>query len=236
MKKNGSNSIKHWPIYLAALVLLSAVVWRIWFYEPKPALPPITLPVSENTTADTKPPEPAPQHKDNSADDQQPAPTEEKDSEPTLQAIVNARRTWNPILLSTYGKPVQDFTFLSLDGKLHKLSDYAGKNVLLNFWATYCPPCKIEIPHLVELRRQIPNDQLAILGISTEPPKLLKDFVAKNNMNFTIGTLPSLLPEPFVRTRAIPTSFFLDKEQRVKLVAEGALFLHEMKAILRAER
>ena len=66
------------------------------------------------------------------------------------------------------GKPAPDFTLQSLDGKSVHLSDFRGKAVLLNFWATWCEPCKIEMPWFVELQKQYGPEGLQIVGISAD--------------------------------------------------------------------
>ena len=66
------------------------------------------------------------------------------------------------------GKPAPSFTLEDLNGKKVSLSDYRGKAVLLNFWATWCGPCKIEIPWLIKLRDQYKDQGFEILGISAD--------------------------------------------------------------------
>ena len=66
------------------------------------------------------------------------------------------------------GKPAPDFELKSLEGKTVRLSDYHGKAVLLNFWATYCGPCKVEMPWLVELQKQYGPEGLQIVGVAMD--------------------------------------------------------------------
>src|SRR4030095_6412422 len=66
------------------------------------------------------------------------------------------------------GKPAPDFTLTSLDGKTVKLSDLKGKAVVLNFWATWCAPCKIEVPWLVDLQKQYGPQGLEIIGVAMD--------------------------------------------------------------------
>ena len=69
-------------------------------------------------------------------------------------------------LASFINKPAPDFELTSLDGKTVKLSDYRGKAVVLNFWATWCGPCKIEMPWLVDLETKYQAQGLQIVGVS----------------------------------------------------------------------
>jgi len=152
----------------------------------------------------------------------------------SLNNIIRAARTWQPAYAPWYGKPAPDFTLADLAGKEHKLSDYRGKNVLLVFWATWCPPCRREIPGLIELRKTVGEDKLAMLAISNEKLTLVKKFVAEGKINYTVLTDPGALPGPYNAINAIPSSFFIDPEGKIKLATSGLISLGEIKAILQA--
>ena len=93
----------------------------------------------------------------------------------------------------------------------------------------------MEIPHLIELRNTVSKDNLAILAISNERPDVVKQFVAQAKMNYTILLDPGVLPTPYNSVRAIPSSFFIDSEGKIKLGSTGLVSLEEIKAILEAE-
>ncbi|MFZ2148733.1 MAG: redoxin domain-containing protein [Sedimentisphaerales bacterium] len=150
----------------------------------------------------------------------------------SLNDIIKAARTWGPSFTPWYGKPAPDFALTDLDGKEHKLSDYKGKKVLLVFWATWCPPCLREIPGLIELRETVSEDKLAMLAISNERPDLVKRFVAQAKLNYTVLLDQGTLPSPYNAINAIPSSFFIDTEGKIKLATTGLLSLEEIKAIL----
>jgi len=108
---------------------------------------------------------------------------------------------------------------------------------LLVFWATWCPACNAEIPHLIELRKTLGRDKLAILAISNEPPDLLKKFAAARKINYAVASADvSTLPPPFADVSSIPTTFFIDHKGVIKLAAEGLVSLEETKAIIKAEQ
>jgi peroxiredoxin len=153
----------------------------------------------------------------------------------SLEQIIKAAKTWGPSFQPWYGKPAPDFTLSDIEGNKHKLSDYKGKDVLIVLWATWCPPCRIEIPHLIELRNTVSKDDLAILAISDERPDVVKKFVAQAKMNYTILLDPGVLPGPYNAIRAIPSSFFIDSEGKIKLGSTGLVSLDEIKAIFEAE-
>jgi len=153
----------------------------------------------------------------------------------SLTDIVKSRTTWDTAFTSWYGEEAPDFTFEDIVGKSHRLSDYRGRDVIVVFWATWCPACNMEIPHLIELRKMLGEDELVILAISNEPPELLEKFVAAKKINYVVASVNvGTLPAPFVSVASIPTTFFIDRNGNIKLVAEGLVSLEEIKAIMQA--
>lgn len=152
-----------------------------------------------------------------------------------LQNIVNSAKTWDVAFTSWFGKSALDFMVKDVNGKSHKLSDYQSKNVLIVFWATWCPPCNMEIPHLIELRNAIGEDELEILAISNEDPELVKKFATDKKLNYTaVSVGESTLPAPFSGVTSIPTSFYIDKSGVIKLATEGLVSFEEAKAIIQS--
>lgn len=171
-----------------------------------------------------------------------PKPSLKTSPKTSLRDVIGAARTWGPAYSSSFGQKAPDFTLTDINGKEHKLSDYRGKNVMIIFWATWCGPCKAELPHLIALRNLIAEDKLAMLAISyisTFPPETtekVKAFVEQNKINYTVfSTDAGILPSPFNHISGIPCSFFIDSEGKIKLATEGLLSLGEIKAILQAE-
>jgi thiol-disulfide isomerase/thioredoxin len=163
------------------------------------------------------------------------AETVGKKSRYSLAEIISTARTWTPAYQQWRGKEAPDFLLTDINGKSHKLSDYRGKNVLILFWATWCRPCIIEIPHLVALRNVMGQDKLAMLAISNEPEALLKAFTVKTNINYTVLSVQRPLPQPYSFVKYIPESFFVGPDGKFKLAASGALSLGETKAIINAD-
>ncbi|MGE0865633.1 MAG: TlpA family protein disulfide reductase [Vicinamibacterales bacterium] len=107
-----------------------------------------------------------------------------------------------------------DFTFKNLDGKDVALSSYKGKVVLLNFWATWCGPCKAEIPAFVELQRQY-GDKLAIVGFSVDDTaEQARAFAEQYKINYPIllGEGREELQEAYGPIWGIPASFLISKD------------------------
>lgn len=160
----------------------------------------------------------------------------------SLKDVVKAARGWGPILTSWYGQTSPDFTLTDIYGKQHKLSDYRGRNVMIILWATWCGPCLMEIPHLIELRKTVGEDKLAMLAISyitTTPPnttKMVKSLVERQKINYTVFSVDiDDMPTPYSQIKGIPCSFFIDPEGKIKLVTEGLLTLGATRAIIQAE-
>ncbi len=154
----------------------------------------------------------------------------------TLEDIIKSAKTWGVVFKPWFGKTVPELTVTDINGKKLSLSSYRGKNVMVVFWATWCPACNLEIPHLIELRKQMSEDELAIIAISNESPGTLKAFVNSKGINYAVASVPgAMLPSPFADVSSIPTTFYIDKNGRIKLVAVGLVELNDTKAILKAE-
>lgn len=110
-----------------------------------------------------------------------------------------------------------DFTLQSIEGKSISLSDYKGKIVILDFWATWCPPCRKAIPDLVDLKEKYKND-IEIIGIALDDASTkqeVKPFAEQMKINYPVvyGNIP--LTQEYGNIRSIPTSFVLDAEGKI---------------------
>lgn len=119
------------------------------------------------------------------------------------------------------GVAAPDFTVRTLDGKELRLSDLRGRRVILDFWATWCPPCVKEIPHFIQLRKELPESDLAIVGISNEDEPTLREFVRRHGVNYPIASAETSLPAPYRNVQAIPTTFFIDRRGVIQEVLVG---------------
>jgi peroxiredoxin len=216
--------------WLIGLVIIIGILAVLWVSNKNPASPPQAPkpPAFNHIHVPAEPPE---------VNSTTPVITE-KTGSIKIADIINSKqsRSWAPAFKSWYGKSAPDFVLPDINGKKHKLSDYHGKDILVLFWATWCVPCLEEIPHLIALRNIYSEEKLAILALSNENPALLKRFLAGSKINYTVlASNRSALPSPFRLVLGIPTSFFVDKEGKIKIVAQGSLHLGETKLILQAE-
>ena len=163
------------------------------------------------------------------------ADADKGDDTKSLEKVIAQRRGWNPILTDTYSKPLPDFKFKDIDGKSHSLADYKGKNVMIVMWATWCYPCQQEIPHIIALRNLVAEDKLAIVAISNESAETVKATAKSKKMNYTVVAHNEIPPKPLSSIKGYPTSFFVNPDGTVKLVAEGTLHLGDMKSIIDAK-
>ena len=113
-------------------------------------------------------------------------------------------------------KPVGDFTATTLDGRTLRGQELRGKVVIVNFWATWCSPCRAEIPELVTLQKRY-ADHLQIIGISedVEPADHVKRFAAAMSMNYPVIMSTPQLQQVFAGVTGLPTSFSIDRERRI---------------------
>lgn len=115
------------------------------------------------------------------------------------------------------GLRAPNFELTTLDGKRVKLSDYRGKAVLLNFWATWCSPCKVEMPWFVELQKQYGNDGLVILGVAmddSDTPKIAR-FASEMGVNYPVLLGTDQVSEEYGNVEFLPTSFYIDREGKI---------------------
>lgn len=157
--------------------------------------------------------------------------------EPTanLQNIIKAAKTWNVAFEQRWGKTAPNFTLSDIEGNVHNLSDYRGKDVVVVIWATWVGTCKLQVPGLKELRNSFEEKDLAILAISNEPPGVLKEFAQAQEINFTVLSGGANLAAPFGEVKYAPSSFFIDSRGRFKLATTGLVPAEDAKAIVQAK-
>ena len=116
------------------------------------------------------------------------------------------------------GAPAPTFTLQDLDGNTHNLTDYEGQVVIINFWATWCEPCREEMPDLQEIYDDYRDDGLVILGINAdEPVDTVTAFVDEYNIDFPIllDTRPNVTRS--YEVQAYPSTFFVDRDGRIRV-------------------
>ncbi len=110
-----------------------------------------------------------------------------------------------------------DFDLLDLEGNHVKLSDYRGKTVVLDFWATWCPPCRRALPHLQELQDEYADQGIVVVAIATDQQglKVVKPFVEQQGFTFKVVLGGAEVANAFGGVRSIPTTFFITPDGRI---------------------
>jgi peroxiredoxin len=128
-----------------------------------------------------------------------------------------ARHPRQSAVIEMKGAMAPDFTLQSLDGKTVHLSDYRGKAVLLNFWATWCAPCKIEMPWFVELQKQYGPEGLQIVGVAMDDasPKEIGDFAKEMGVNYPVLIGKEAVGDAYGGVQFLPESFYIDRNGKV---------------------
>ncbi len=122
-----------------------------------------------------------------------------------------------PAPLITKASPAPDFTLESLDGKSMSLSDLRGKAVLLNFWATWCGPCKIETPWLVELQNQYGSQGLQVVGVEMgdDGKDDIEKFTKDMGVNYPVLIGKEAVGDAYGGVPALPETFFIGRDGKI---------------------
>ena len=126
------------------------------------------------------------------------------------------------------GPTAPDFSLKDLSGQTVTLEQYRGKVVLLDFWATWCPPCRMTIPMLIKLQDKYRDDGLVILGISIDDPQQITDkdlryFIKMNKINYPVLRYnQKVMKDYFEGERvSIPTMFIVDRNGKIRDMIVG---------------
>ena len=112
------------------------------------------------------------------------------------------------------GKPAPDFTLKDIDGTVHHLSDYRGKVVMLNFWATWCPPCRKELPEYADFQNEYGAQGLQFLGIALDDEGLakVKPWVTAHPVPYPIMLPDDKVAAAYGEMASIPVTFIIDRK------------------------
>ncbi len=143
-----------------------------------------------------------------------------------MRARLSGRRIESPVIV----RPAPSFTLRDLNGKQVSLSDFEGKVVILDFWATWCPPCVKEIPHFIALYDEYKDQEVAMVGISLDSKGVgvVNSFVRKHRINYPILMADGRVQGTYGGIRSIPTTFVIDPAGRIRYNYIGFERLHNV--------
>ena len=138
-------------------------------------------------------------------------------------------------------KPAPDFTLKDANGQTVKLSDYKGKVVLLNFWATWCGPCALEIPWFQQFQQEYRSKGFEVLGVSMDEDgwNAVKPYIAEHKINYRVVLGNDSVGELYGGVDSLPTTFIIDREGRFAFPPHVGLagkneYLSEIQSLLGA--
>ena len=129
-------------------------------------------------------------------------------------------------------KAAPDFTLTGMNGVSVKLSDYRGKVVLLNFWATWCGPCKAEIPWFVEFEKLYKDRGFAMLGVSMDEDgwQAVQPFIKQRGVNYPVMIGNDHVAQLYGGIDSLPSTFLIDREGRIASMHLGLVSRHDYEA------
>ncbi len=130
--------------------------------------------------------------------------------------------------------PAPDFALPTSDGKTFRLSDQVGKVVVLNFWATWCPPCRAEIPDFIKLQNELGERGLVIAGVSLDEEgwEVVRPFAEEFQFNYPVMVDDGAADDAYGPIAALPTTFLIDREGMVRHYAPGMLTEEMLRPVL----
>lgn len=131
------------------------------------------------------------------------------------------------------GHPAPDFTLNDLDGNPLRLSDLRGKVVFINFWASWCPPCRAEMPEIEAVHQKYKDKGVVVIGVDIgEPESNVRQYVEQGGFSWTFVLDTTGEVSRDYQVVAIPASFFLDREGIIRAVNIGAMTKNVMEGKL----
>ena len=137
---------------------------------------------------------------------------------------------------SALGQSRVDFTLPDLDGKTHHLSEWNGKILVVNFWATWCPPCRREIPDFVQLQEKYGAAGVQFVGVAVDQPDAIRDFIKTQPINYPIlvGDEEGSISKQFGNNiGALPYTALIDRTGKINVTNRGLFYSADLEAAIK---
>ena len=133
------------------------------------------------------------------------------------------------LVLGQGEKPAPKLELKDLEGRVLRLSDYKGRVVLLNFWTTWCAPCRAEMPDLVKWQREYKSQGLQVIGVTHPPEDLteVREFIKSIKVNYPVALGEEQTKAMFDKGETLPITVVIDKKGMVRKVIQGIIFPDE---------
>jgi thiol-disulfide isomerase/thioredoxin len=133
------------------------------------------------------------------------------------------------LVLGQGEKPAPKLELKDVEGRALRLSDYKGRVVLLNFWATWCAPCRAEMPDLVKWQREYKGKGLQVIGITYPPEELaeVREFIKSIKVNYPVALGEEQTKSMFDEGDVLPVTVVIDKKGMIREVIRGIIFPEE---------
>lgn len=140
-------------------------------------------------------------------------------------------------LVAGCANAAEGFAFKDMQGQKQRLSDYRGKWVLVNFWATWCPPCLEEIPDLIALHEAHKDTDLVVIGVALDSTReSVTEFVAKKRVTYPVVFGNYTLAQQVGEVQALPTSYLYDPAGKLVSYQEGVVSRESVESYIRSKR
>jgi len=131
-----------------------------------------------------------------------------------INGLIARQRQADNLALDVVQAP--PFDTIDIHGERHRLEDHGGKVVLINIWATWCGPCRVEMPEIERLYQSRKKDGLVVFGLSTEEAALQREFAEKVVVSYPLLTVEGNVPQTYSQTGRYPANFLIDREGRLR--------------------
>src|SRR5215813_858582 len=133
------------------------------------------------------------------------------------------------LVLGRGEKLAPELKLKDVEGRALRLSDYKGKVVLLNFWATWCAPCRAEMPDLIKWQRKYKSQGLQVIGVTYPPEELaeVREFIKRVEVNYPVALGEEQTKAMFDKGENLPVTVVIDKKGMVRKVIQGIIFPDE---------